>query len=70
MILIAPEVPVFLKPVVANALNPVCYFIFYWTGVIISPEALVVALSLVATLLLLLVSAVGLYEDGASSEQR
>ena len=70
MILIAPEVPVFLKPVVANSLNPICYFIFYWTGIIISPEALVVGVSLVGTLLLLRVSAVGLFSDAASSEQR
>ena len=65
MSIIAPTIPEFLYPSVANALNPVCYFLFYWFGIIISPEALVCFLWLAAMLVLLLVSAVPLSSDDA-----
>lgn len=68
MITVAPMLPEFLKPEVANALTPVCYFIFYWTGIIISPEGLICFAGLLAGLLILAVSLVRLFADDASSE--
>jgi len=52
---------------VAEALRPVCYFIFYWTGIITSPEAVVAGAVLLSALLLVLASLVRRFSGGASS---
>ena len=67
MILIAPTMPFLIKPLVAEALRPVCYFIFYWTGIITSPEAVVAGAVLLSALLLVLASLVRRFSGGASS---
>lgn len=63
--LIFPTFPMFLKPAVANALIPVCYQLFYWFSVIISPEALCVFAGLALVLAFLLVSLARQYWGGA-----
>jgi len=69
MIMVVPTMPFLLKPAVAEAFRPVCYLIFYWTGIIISPEALVAGAMLWSVLLLLLASLVRRFLDGASSDR-